>query len=96
MLSPGDTVLEGITRASVRELCEEMGINFSLAKVTPEELRNADEIFLSSTAGGIMPIRRVDDRILSNDAPGETTMRLRECYWEKHDEGWHATVVDYA
>ena len=95
VLSPGDTVLEGVTRESVRELCEEMGIPFSLASVTPEQLRDADEVFLSSTAGGIMPIRRVDERILSNDAPGEMSMRLRTRYWEKHDEGWHATVVDY-
>ena len=95
VLSPGDTVLEGVTRACVRELCDELNIPFSLAKVTPEKLRNADEVFLSSTAGGVMPIRRVDDRILSNDAPGEMTMRLRDRYWRKHDEGWHATEVDY-
>ena len=95
VLSPGDTVLEGVTRASVRELCEEMGIPFSLAKVTPDQFRQADEIFLSSTAGGIMPIRRVDDRILSNDAPGELTLRIRDRYWEKHEEGWHGTDVDY-
>ena len=95
VLSPGDTVLEGVTRASVRELCKEMNIPFSLAKVTPDELRDADEVFLSSTAGGVMPIRRVDERIISNDAPGEITMRLRGRYWEKRDEGWHATEVDY-
>ena len=43
-----------------------------------------------------MPIRRVDDRILSNDAPGGLTVRLRERYWTKHEEGWHATEVDYS
>ena len=43
--SPGDTVLEGVTRASVRELCEELDIPYSLAKITPDELRDADEVF---------------------------------------------------
>ena len=93
--SPGDSVLEGITRASVRELCEEMGIPFELGTVTPDDLREADEVFLSSTAGGLMPIRRVDDRIISNDAPGPLSSQLRTRYWEKHLEGWHATPVDY-
>lgn len=95
VLSPGDTVLEGITRAAVRELCESLGIGFSLAKVTPQTLRSADEVFLSSTAGGVMPIRRVDETILSNDAPGEITMRLRDRYWEKREAGWDGTEVDY-
>jgi len=96
ILSPGDTVLEGVTRASVRELAEELGYTFSLARVTPETFRDADEVFLSSTAGGIMPISRVDDRILCNDSPGPITTKLRDRYWAKHEEGWHATPVDYS
>jgi len=95
ILSPGDTVLEGITRASVRELAEELGYSFELARVTPETFRDADEVFLSSTAGGVMPISRVDERILSNGAPGPVTTKLRERYWAKHEQGWHATPVDY-
>ena len=93
--TPGGTVLEGITRASVRELCEEAGVPFELGTVSPDELRDADEVFLSSTAGGILPITKIDERILSNGAPGPITMRLRERYWSKHDEGWHATPVNY-
>ena len=93
--SPDGTVLEGITRRTVRELCEELGVPFAFASITPDELRDADEIFLSSTAGGIMPVARVDDRILGNGRPGPLSMRLRELYWRKHDEGWHGTPVDY-
>lgn len=93
--SPGDTVLEGITRKSVREVCEELGIPFALARVTPDALREADEIFISSTAGGVMPITRIDNRILGNGRPGPLTTRIRETYWRKHEQGWHATPVDY-
>ena len=50
---------------------------------------------MASTAGGIMPISRINDRILSNGKPGPLTRRLHESYWAKHDEGWHATPVDY-
>ncbi|MGI9336532.1 MAG: aminotransferase class IV [Gammaproteobacteria bacterium] len=93
--SPLGTVLEGITRATVRELCEELGIPFALGRVHPDELRDADEVFLSSTAGGIMPISRVDDRVLSNGRPGPISSRLRERYWTRHEEGWYGTPVDY-
>ena len=93
--TPGGTVLEGITRASVRELCEELDIPFALERITPDALRDADEVFISSTAGGVMPVSRVDERILGNGRPGPLTTRIRELYWRKHEQGWHATPVDY-
>ena len=94
--TPGRTCLEGITRRSVGELCEELGYGFDIGTVTPEQLREADEVFLATTAGGVMPVSRVDERILGNGRPGPVTLRLRERYWSRHDEGWHATPVDYA
>ena len=95
VVSPGGTVLEGITRRSVRELCEELGVAFALGRVTPEALRDADEVFLSSTAGGVMPVVRVDGRVLGDGRPGPLSTRLKALYWRKHEEGWHATPVDY-
>jgi len=93
--TPRGTVLEGITRQTVHELCDELGIPFALARITPDELRDADEIFLSSTAGGVMPVSRIDDRILGNDRPGPIASKIRDLYWLKHEQGWHATPVDY-
>ena len=93
--TPEGTVLEGITRASVRELCEELDIPFALERITPDELRDADEVFISSTAGGVMPVARVDERILGNGRPGALTTRIRELYWRKHEQGWYATPVNY-
>jgi len=94
--TPGRTVLEGITRRSVAELCQELNIPFAVDRITPDELRDADEAFLSSTAGGIMPVTRIDDRVLGNDRPGPLSMQIRALYWQKHEQGWHATPVDYA
>ena len=93
--SPGGTVLEGITRQTIKELCSELGIPFAIATVTPDGLRSADEVFISSTAGGIMPIASIGDRVIGNGQPGPITSRLSERYWAKHDEGWHATPIDY-
>lgn len=95
VISPDRGALEGITRLSVLELCAELGIPARIGPLTANELRNADELFCATTAGGVMPASRIDDCILSNDRPGPISTRLRERYWQKHAEGWHATAVDY-
>ena len=61
MTTPEGTVLEGITRRTVEELCDELGIGFDYGTVPADSLREADEAFLSSTAGGVIPVTRVDD-----------------------------------
>jgi branched-chain amino acid aminotransferase len=93
--TPQGTVLEGITRRTVGELCAEQGIAYEAGTVTPEELRGADEVFLSSTAGGILPVASVDGAVLRSGVPGPITARLRDRYWRRHEDGWHATPVDY-
>jgi branched-chain amino acid aminotransferase len=94
--TPDRNVLEGISRLSAIDLCREMGLPCELRRVPVAELREADEIFLTSTAGGILPVTRLDNRILGNDRPGPISERLREAYWRKRREGWHAEPVDYA
>ncbi len=56
-------------------------------------LADADEAFLSSTAGGIMPVSRVDGRPLGSGGPGPISRRLRARYWEKREAGWLGTSV---
>jgi branched-chain amino acid aminotransferase len=95
MVTPDRGVLEGITRRSVFELCEELAIPCEARPLPAAELLEADEIFLATTAGGIMPASRVDGRILGDDRPGPLSSRLRELYWAKRRQGWHATPVEY-
>lgn len=93
--SPGHGALEGITRKAVHELCDMLGLPNAHRDISREELLDADEIFMASTAGGVMPIRKIEDRILSNGAPGPISRQIHAEYWKKHDEGWKATPVDY-
>jgi branched-chain amino acid aminotransferase len=93
--TPDRGALEGITRLSVMELCAELGILCEVRPIPVAEFREADEIFLATTAGGIMPASRIDGRIMGNDRPGPVSARLRELFWEKREAGWHATPVDY-
>lgn len=95
VLSPVHGALEGITRRSVHELCGELGLANGQRNITKDELLAADEVFMASTAGGIMPIRQIEDRALPGNAEATVTKRLRDAYWAKHDAGWHATPIDY-
>jgi branched-chain amino acid aminotransferase len=56
--------LGGIARLSVQELCAELVIPFAIRALPAAQLREADEVFLAATAGGIMPASRLDRRIL--------------------------------
>lgn len=95
VLTPDRGALEGITRRSVMELCAETGLPYRETRITANALRDADEIFTATTAGGIMPVSRIDGRIMGNDRPGPVSMRLRDLFWRRRAEGWHATPIDY-
>ena len=86
LLSPESGVLEGITRKTVLELSAELNIEGRLARITADELRGADEVFLSSTAGGIMPVKSIDGKTVGDGAPGPVTQRLSDLYWRLHDD----------
>jgi branched-chain amino acid aminotransferase len=93
--TPDRGSLGGITKKSVLELCAMEGIKAEVAAIPRAQLEDADEVFIASTAGGVMPISRVGPRILGNDRPGPLSAKLKDVYWQKHREGWHATPVRY-
>ena len=82
VVTPDDGVLHGITRRTVLEMSAEAGLNTESRKLPLDEFLEADEIFLSSTGGGVIPITKVDDRIFSNGAPGPVARDLRGRYSE--------------
>ncbi len=75
---PGREVLLGITRDSVIAIAGSLGIPFEEAHLTPDALRDADEAFLTATSYPLMPIARVDDRVLDPPVPGIVTSQLRD------------------
>lgn len=93
VLTPDRGSLHGVTRASVLELCAEMGLEAGVAPITRGMLEDADEVFTATTAGGVMPVARVGSRILGNDRPGPFSAALKQAYWRKHEEGWHRTSI---
>ena len=93
LYTPARNVLEGMTRKTVFELAEELGIEAEQGDYPPQELLEADEAFITSTAGGIMPIARVNDRRYPAHGPGPISLRLRDEYWRRREAGWLSTEV---
>ena len=84
VVTPRSGALEGITRKTVFDICSELQIPCEATDISAMELANAEEVFTATTAGGIVPVTRVNERILGNDAPGEITQQILTTYWDFH------------
>jgi branched-chain amino acid aminotransferase len=95
LVTPGRGVLDGMTRRTTLELCRDLGIAALEGRLSPEQLRSADEVFLTTTAGGVIPVTSIDNGRIADGAPGPKTVRLHTEYWKKRASGWHAEPVVY-
>jgi branched-chain amino acid aminotransferase len=64
-----DSLLPGITRRSVLDIAGMLGIEAAEKPVTAEELLDADEVFLTGTAIGLVPVAAVDERTYPPEHP---------------------------
>ena len=71
---------EGITRATVLELCGELGIPFAVRDLSLAEAYRCDEAFCTGTMGELVPIVRLDDRPLGSESMGPATDRLCQAF----------------
>ena len=88
-------VLEGVSRRTVLELCEALAIPLDVGALSAGALADADEVFLSSTGGGVLPIAKVDGKAVGGAFPGPITQRLHDAYWALHDDPRHRDPVAY-
>jgi len=81
-LTPRSTagLLEGITRAFLFQVGQDVGVKVEEATLTPADLDTADEVFITSTTREISPVVRIDDRVIGSGRPGEVTLRLWAAY----------------
>jgi branched-chain amino acid aminotransferase len=70
-------ILEGITRGLVIKLLAGEGISCVEGLYTGDDLRAADEAFITSTTRDVMPVREVDDAAIGTGCPGPTAVLLR-------------------
>ena len=71
---------EGVTRATVLEICASEGIEAEVRSVSQAELYRADEVFCTGTMGELAAVARIDGRPIGTASPGPLTTRLSELY----------------
>ena len=93
--TPLSGVLEGITRQTAIDLAKELKIPTKKVSITSEQFKNSKEAFATSTAGGIIPITKIDGKVIGDGTMGTITSIIKDLYWEKHtDPDWSEGVED--
>ena len=78
---PTEGALAGITRHTVLELAQGLGLPARETVLTPYDLYNADECFLSGTGAKLIPVREIDGRTIAQ-CPGQVYQRLNQAFAE--------------
>lgn len=84
LVTPGEGALSGITRQVVLEISKDH-IPVEIRDISRDELVEADEVFITGTNKGLVPVVKVDDSVIGSGEPGSTTLRLMKLL-DKHNE----------
>ncbi|WP_272006075.1 aminotransferase class IV [Roseovarius sp. ZX-A-9] len=95
VVTPQDGVLHGITRRTAIELCAAEGLSIETRALPISELMQADEVFLSTSGGGIIPVAQIGERRFSNGAAGPVALRLRARYFARLEAPDDRTEIEY-
>src|SRR5215510_3236171 len=79
---PPSTNLRGITRETILQLAEDMGLRTEERPFALFDLWSAREAFMCGTMAEVVPISSVDGRTIGSGTPGPTTLRLMAAYGE--------------
>jgi branched-chain amino acid aminotransferase len=75
--------LEGITRSTIFDFAEELGLAITERRITRDEVYIADEAFFTGTAAEVLPIRELDGRIIGCGSRGPITEQLQALYFDQ-------------
>ena len=78
-----ESTLQGVSRLTISELAESLGIPVVETNIQPYDVYTADEAFLCSTPYCILPVGKIDGRQIGNDVPGNLTNQLLAAWSEK-------------
>ncbi len=96
LVTPNEGMLEGVSRRTVIEMAQSLGIELQLRALPADELRGAEEVFISTSGGGVLPVTMVDKRPIGNGRPGPITRQLVQTYWAWHADPAYSLAIDYS
>ncbi len=92
------SALEGITRDTIIQLADELGLQVIEKRITRDEVYSADEAFFTGTAAEVTPIRELDNRAIGAGKRGPITEKLQANYFDAvtgksaRHQGWLTLV----
>ena len=95
VITPARGVLEGVTRATILELLAKEDLQLIQDSLTAAMAQTADEVFITSTAGGVMPVTRIAGQAVGDGRPGALTAKLNDAYWALHDDPAYSVAIEY-
>ena len=98
LITPDTGVLEGISRRTVIEMARAAAIEVRTEPLPVATLRAADEVFLSSTGGGVIGVSQLDGVAVAGRAAGDfgpVTRQLQAAYWALHEDDRYVEAVRY-
>ena len=93
-----DSCLDGITRRTIIELADELGIDYEIKKLSVDDVLQADESFFSGTAAEVVPINSLDGKSIGSGSRGPITEKLQSTYFDQvrgvrdSNLSWHTYV----
>lgn len=79
-------VLPGITRAFILDRARARGIDTRPRMLTIDDILGADELFLTNSSWGVLPVVQVERRTIADGSPGELTRALRQAWLDAADD----------
>jgi branched-chain amino acid aminotransferase len=77
LITPGQNILSGITRQAILKIAEPL-FAVDIREIPVEKLLAADEVFISGSNKGIVPVVRIDEAMVGNGTPGQNTRTLMQ------------------
>ncbi|KAF2493503.1 D-aminoacid aminotransferase-like PLP-dependent enzyme [Lophium mytilinum] len=95
LYTPDRGVLHGVTRKSVIDVAKANGVEVRVEVVPVELAYQCDELFMCTTAGGIMPITSLDGKPVKDGKIGPITNKIWDGYWAMHYDPAYSFEVSY-
>ena len=93
--TPRRGVLEGVTRRTVLEIAAAKGWTTAVEEVPVGAVYDCDELFFTTTAGGVMPITELDGVPVGGGQVGPVAREIWEAYWHAHYDPNLSFAIDY-
>jgi len=81
----GEGILAGITRKTVIDIAESLGIPVNLHAIKVGDINNYSEAFITSASRAILPVTRINDRVVGNGQVGKITQALQIAFQQNLD-----------